>query len=134
MQITGTWRLYVSPGFGEDVDWDALPTIRFEGGSITLEDGSHPAFVTNALGLRFSMPSGSDDPERRIATLLIDRGSDGFLQGRRMLSDKPVGRFPKGSEAILDGRYTPIRLIREDRLAGFREEQQGFAEVQRAIL
>lgn len=134
MQITGTWRVYVAPGFGEEVDWDALPTLRFGGGRIKLDDGSHLTFVTNTRGLRFSMPSGSDDPERRIATLLIDRGSDGFLQGWRMLNDTPVGQFPKGAEAMLDGRCRPVRLVRQDKLAAFREEQQGFAVVRRAML
>ncbi|MDV3455811.1 hypothetical protein RZN05_02355 [Sphingomonas sp. HF-S4] len=134
MRITGTWRVYVSPGFGEDVEWDGLPTIRFADGCITLEDGSHPAFVTNARGLRFSMPSGSENPGQQVATLLIDRGSDGFLQGRRVLADKPVGRFPVDADAFADGRCTAVRLIREDKLPGFREEQQGFAAVQRAIL
>jgi hypothetical protein len=135
LQITGTWRLFVQPGWGEDVDWDALPGIVFAEGRITLDDGSHPDFIIEKGVLRFSIPMPGEAAGRRFANLAIDRGSDGHLLGWRYLADQPLREAPDPEVQLPDGdRHARIELIREDRLAAFRAEQTQMIAAQQRVL
>lgn len=126
--------LFASPAWGEEADWDHLPVIAFHDGRITLEDGTEAEFTKAKGALRFSFPVADASPERAIATLWIDRGSEGLLQGWRYLADHPVVAMPDPDKELPDGdRFGPVRLIREDKLAAFRAEQSQHADAQRRI-
>ncbi len=133
MQITGIWHMFVRPPFGQDPDW-GLPVIEFRDGKILLGDGSRPDFTNERGVLRFSY-AVENAAGRRVANILIDRGSDGHMQGWRVLSDAPLPDFPDPERALSDrDSFARLELIREDKFAAFKAEQEGFASAQKRVL
>jgi hypothetical protein len=134
MQITGIWHMFVRPPFGQDPDW-SLPVVEFRDGKILLGDGDRPDFTNKRGVLRFSYAVENAASGRRVANILIDRGSDGHMQGWRALSDAPLPDFPDPENALSDrDRFARLELIREDKFAAFKAEQEGFASAQKRVL
>jgi hypothetical protein len=135
MAITGSWWLFVRPRWGENPDWDKLPRIIFSDGRITLDDGSHPDFTNEKGVVRFSLPLPEEAPDRRVANIVIDRGSEGHLQGWRYLAGEVLAELPDPDVVVPDGdRHARIQLIRDDKLPAFRAEQTQMIAAQQRVL